>query len=125
MYFLDQVQFFRFLKARCGDTAKIVYHAKYFKISWTYLDLLYKFGRRINGIIFQIFVCSQRTLLWQPVKYGCCSHTSHVMNELFALAFDNRLADHKSAFKRFNGNNQVTSFPNLVNFRPVISEFML
>jgi len=27
--------------------------------------------------------------------------------------------------KRFNGNNQATSYPNLVNFRPVISEFML
>jgi len=46
-------------------------------------------------------------------------------NLLFASAFDNRLADRKSAFKRFNGNNQATSCPNLVNFRPVISEFTL
>jgi len=44
---------------------------------------------------------------------------------VFASAFDNRLADHKSAFKRFDGNNQATSFPNLVNFRPIISEFTL
>jgi len=44
---------------------------------------------------------------------------------LFASAFDNRLADRKSAFKRFNSNNQATSGPNLVNFCPVISEFML
>jgi len=44
---------------------------------------------------------------------------------LFASAFDNGLADRKSAFKRFNGNNQASSFPNLVNLRPVISEFML
>jgi len=44
---------------------------------------------------------------------------------LFASAFDNGLADRKSAFKRFNGNNQATSYPNLVNFCPVISEFTL
>jgi len=44
---------------------------------------------------------------------------------LFASAFDNALADHKSAFKRFNGNNQATSCPNMVNFCPVISEFTL
>jgi len=28
---------------------------------------------------------------------------------LFASAFDNGLADRKSAFKKFNGNNQATS----------------
>jgi len=44
---------------------------------------------------------------------------------LFASAFDNGLADRKSAFKRFNDNNRTTSFPNLVNFRPIISEFTL
>jgi len=44
---------------------------------------------------------------------------------LFASAFDNRLADRKSAFKRFNGNNQARSHPNLVNFRPTILEFSL
>jgi len=44
---------------------------------------------------------------------------------LFALAIDNGLADRKSAFKRFNGNNQATSCPNLVILRPVISEFTL
>ena len=39
---------------------------------------------------------------------------------LFASAFDNGLADRKlkSAFKRFNGNNQATSYTNLVNLRP-------
>jgi len=50
---------------------------------------------------------------------------SHGTNLLFASAFDNGLADHKSDFKRFNDNNQVTSCPNLVNFRPVISECTL
>ena len=44
---------------------------------------------------------------------------------LFASAFDNGLSDRKSSFKRFNGNNQATSYPNLVNFRPVISDFTL
>jgi len=44
---------------------------------------------------------------------------------LFASAFDNGLADHKSAFKWFSCNNQATSYPNLVNFRPTISEFTL
>jgi len=44
---------------------------------------------------------------------------------LFASAFDNGLADRKSALKRFNGNNQATSCPNLVNLCPVFSEFTL
>jgi len=44
---------------------------------------------------------------------------------LFALAFDNGLADRKSAFKSFRRNNQATLCPNLVNVRPVISEFTL
>jgi len=35
------------------------------------------------------------------------------------------LVDHKSTFKNFNGNNQAILFSNLVNFRPVISEFTL
>jgi len=46
-------------------------------------------------------------------------------HSLVALAFDNELADRKFAFKRFNGNNQATSCPKLVNFLPVISEFTL
>jgi len=43
----------------------------------------------------------------------------------FPSAFDKGLADRKSAFKVFNGNNQATLYPNLVNFRPTISEFSL
>jgi len=41
------------------------------------------------------------------------------------LAFDNGLANRKSAFKRLNGNIQATPPPTLVNFRPTISEFSL
>jgi len=106
---------------------KSAYHANYLRMFWTYLDLLYRFGRRISGDDFPNIhlMVAQGTLLWQPVKYGRCSQTSHGTNLLFASAFDKGLADHKSAFKRFNGNNHATSCPNLVNFRPVISEFML
>jgi len=43
----------------------------------------------------------------------------------FASAFNNGLADRKSACKRFNGNNRATLFQNLVNCCPVISEFTL
>jgi len=40
----------------------------------------------------------------------------------FTLCFGIRhgLADRKFAFKRFNGNNQATSYPNLVNLRTTI-----
>ena len=34
---------------------KSVYHAKYLRMFWTYLDLLYKFGRRISGDAFTRF----------------------------------------------------------------------
>jgi len=106
---------------------KSTYHAKYLRMSWTYLDLLYRFGRRISGDDFPKIrlAVSQGTLLWQPVKYGRYSQTSHGTNLFFPSAFDNGLDDHKSAFKRFNGCNQATSCPNWVNFLPVISEFTL
>ena len=44
---------------------------------------------------------------------------------LFASAFDNGLADRKSAFKRLNGNTVTPSCTNLVNIHPIISEFTL
>jgi len=44
---------------------------------------------------------------------------------LFASMFDNGLADRKSAFKSFNGNNQAISYRNLVNSHPIISDFTL
>jgi len=106
---------------------KSAYHAKYLRISWTYLDLLYRFGRHISGMIFQIFV-------WQSLKGRCYGsqlnmgdvHKRHVeWPSLFALAFDNGLADCKSAFRRFNCNNHATLCPNLINFRPIILEFTL
>jgi len=57
---------------------KSAYYTKYLRISWTYLDLLYRFGRRISGDDdpnIRLAV-AQETLLWQPVKFGRCSQTS-------------------------------------------------
>jgi len=42
-----------------------------------------------------------------------------------ASAVDNGLADRKSAFKGLNGSIRATLYPNLVNFSPIIWEFML
>jgi len=94
---------------------------------WTYFDLLYSFRRHIGGDDFPNIrlTVAQGTLLWQPLKYGRCQQTSHGTNLLFASAFDNVLADRKSAFKRFNGNNQATSCSNMMNVRPVFSEFTM
>ena len=45
---------------------KSAYHVKYLKMSWTYLDLLYRFGRRICGDDYPDIrlVVAQGTLLW-------------------------------------------------------------
>jgi len=55
---------------------KSAYHAKYFKKSWTYLDLLYKSGRRIGRDDYPDIRLAQGTLLWRPVKFGRYSQTS-------------------------------------------------
>jgi len=44
---------------------------------------------------------------------------------LVALAFNNGSDDREAAFKGLNGNNLATLYTNLVNFRPIISEFTL
>jgi len=112
----------------CGDMAKIGIS---YQISQNFLDLLgllYRFGiGTLVGMIFQVFV-------WRSPKGRCYGNQLNMGDVckrrvgpilLFASAFDNGSADRKSAFKRFNGNNQATSCPNLVNFCPVISEFTL
>jgi len=109
---------------------KSAYHTKYLRMCWTYLYLLYRFGRRISGDDFPNIrlAVAQGTLLWQvdnQLNMGDVRKRREEPPLLFPLAFDNGLADRRSAFKRFNGNNQDTSCPNLVNFRPVISEFTL
>jgi len=50
---------------------KLEYHAKYLKISWTYVHPLYPFGRPICGNDYTDIdlAVAQQTLLWQPVKF--------------------------------------------------------
>ena len=57
---------------------KSAYHGKYIRISWIYLDLLYRFARRISGDDYPNIrlADAQWTLLWQPVKFGRCLQTS-------------------------------------------------
>jgi len=97
---------------------KLVYHVEYLRISWTSLDPLYRFGRVLVGKIIPMFV-------WQSPKGHCYGNQSREMFAKvtwnFSSAFDNGLADRKSTFKRFNGNNQATLCPNLVYFRPLTS----
>jgi len=97
---------------------KLAYHAKYHEeCSGPTLTYFTDLVGLLVGMIFQIFV-------WQLANGRCYGmQTSYGTNLVFASAFDKGLADHESAFKRFNGNNQATSCPNLVNFHPVISEF--
>jgi len=105
---------------------KLAYH-KYPECSGPTLIYFTGLVGTLVGIIFQIFV------LQSPKRrcYGNQLNTEDVCKRrqglllLFASAFDNGLADRKSAFKRFNGNNHATSYLNLVNLRPVILEFTL
>jgi len=79
------------------------------------------------GMIIPIFV-------WQSPKGRCygnqlnlgdvCRHRQE-RPLLFALAFDNGLADHEATFRRLKDNNPATSCTNLVNFHLIISEFTL
>jgi len=71
---------------------------------------------------------------WQSSKGRCCGKQLNLEDGrrhcqerrlLLASAFDNRLADHKSAFKRLNGNILATSCTNMVNKHPTFSEFTL
>jgi len=93
----------------------------------SYLDLHYRFGRRISGDDFPNIrlAVAQETLLWQPVKFRGLSKILPGTTLLLASAFDNGLVDRKSAFKRLNGNIWATLCPNVVDFRPIILEFTL
>jgi len=93
---------------------KSAYHAKYLRMFWTYLNYFTGLVSALVGMIFQVFI-------WRSPKGRCYGNQLNVGDVckrrmgpplLFASAFDNRLADRKSAFKRFNGNNQATSCPN-------------
>jgi len=58
---------------------KSPYHAKNLRISWTYLDLLYRFGSRIGGDDYPNirWPVARGTLLWQQRKFGRCPPMSH------------------------------------------------
>jgi len=79
------------------------------------------------GMIFQIFVWQSPNGRGYRNQLNMGDVRKHRMERplLFASAFDNGSFDRKSAFKRFNGNNQATWRLNLVKFGPVISEFTL
>jgi len=79
------------------------------------------------GMIFPIFI-SQRPkgrCYGNPLNVGDVRKCRVGPPLLDASACDNGLAYRKSSFKRFNGNNRATLYPNLVNLHPVISEFTL
>jgi len=71
------------------------------------------------------FAVDQGTLLWQTAKFGAICRRRHERTLLFALSFDNELADREATFKRLNGNNLATSWTNLVSFCQIISEYTL
>jgi len=110
---------------------KSAYHAKYLRISWTYLDLLCRFRRRISGYnIFILFIYSfgshsRDVAMAKPVKFGRCLQTSRGMTCTLCFGIRQRIGRSKSAFKRYNCNNWATLCPNLVNFCSTISEFSL
>jgi len=62
------------------------------------------------GMIFQIFVSQspKRRCYGNELNMGDVRKRRVGPPLLFASAFDNGLANRKSAFKRFNGNNQAT-----------------
>ena len=82
------------------------------------------------GMIIPMFV-------WRSSKGRCYSNQLNLEDGrrhrqerplLLSSAFDNGLADRKSTFKRLkrlNLNIRATSCTNLVNLRPIFSEFTL
>jgi len=82
---------------------KSAYHAKYLRISWTYFDLLYRFGRRISVDDYPSvrLAVAQGTLLWQPVKHGRCSLTSRGMTFTLCFGIRQRIGRSKICFQSF------------------------
>jgi len=70
---------------------KSAYHAKYLRISWTYmyLDIFYRCGSPVSGDNYSNIrlAVAQGKLLWQPVKFGRF-HTTFgnvARNDLYSL----------------------------------------
>jgi len=111
----------------CVDTTKIGIGLSRLRISWTYLDLLYRFGRRIGGDDYPNIplAVDQGTLLWQLVKFGGWSQTLPGTTCSPRFGVQQWIGRRNSAFKRLNGNISATSGTNLVNLCPILSEFTL
>ena len=95
---------------------KSAYHRKYFRMSKTYLDLLYRFYRRISGMIKPIFVG------WSP-KWRWCGNQLNLGNVrrhrqerplLFASAFDNAKEP-----KSHDVPIPITNYPNPIKSQSV------
>jgi len=80
---------------------KSVYHAKYLRMFWTYLGLLFRFGRRISGDDFPNirFAAAQGTLLWQPFKYGTRLQTSRETTFTLWFGIRQRIGRSEICFK--------------------------
>jgi len=85
-------------------------HAKYLRISWTYLDLIYGFGRRVDRDDYPDIrlAVAQGTLLWQLVKFGICSPTSQGTNFTLCFGVRQRTGQSYNDFKGLNDNNPAT-----------------
>ena len=85
-------------------------HAKYLRISWTYLDLIYGFGRRVGRDDYPDIrlAVAQGTLLWQLVKFGICSPTSQGTNFTLCFGVRQRTGQSYNDFKGLNDNNPAT-----------------
>ena len=84
---------------------KSAYHVKYLRISWIYLYLLNRFGRRIGGDDYPnvCLAVTQGTLLYDNQLNLEDGHRHRQQRPLLhTSAFDNGSADRKSAFKRLN-----------------------
>jgi len=88
------------------DRQKSVYHAKYLRISWTFFIGLVGV---LVGMIIQIFILQSPKGLCYGNQLNLGDHRVE-QPLLFASAFDNGLADRKSAFKMFNCNNRLHCF---------------
>jgi len=70
MNFSTYVQFWRYSFQQ--PRQKSAYHVKYLRMSWTYHDLLYRFGRNIGRDDYPDIglAVTQGSLQWQQLKFG-------------------------------------------------------
>jgi len=100
-------------------------------ISATVWPILVKFGTAMHIAVVLVWMIIPIFVSRSPEGL-CCGNQLNLGDVrrrraerplLFALAFDNGLADCQVAFESFNCNNLATLYTNLVNFFPSMSEF--